>query len=349
MYRPFFLTVTIQARYDWHRINTFISVRYTGKDDMTMLDDDPQRDHSIVENAVAYPKKRTRTARKQQLVADQAPLASEGPQDDVKKKRAPRGDKGLPRLEERDLIVLRWMMQMYAVRFDQLQVLLARHSPKKDELQDPEHVSGSTVRTHLARWKRLKLVEFRKIYAGKDDPLWCWLSSYGLNYLANEEDEHSKMIVYRYFLPKPNRDLTHIYLINQARLYIERQYPDYVWLSERQLLKQQAARPKAIKQKHITDGLIYRPDGRAIALEVERWDKAEDRLDAIMQELAQTYHRTWYFVSKKARTAVFKARAKLPEAERARIQVLYSEVKLLGQPDESEGMSEDLDEESDQR
>jgi len=65
----------------------------------------------------------------------------------------------------------------------------------------------------------------------------------------------------------------------------------------------------------------------------------------IMQELAQTYHRTWYFVSKKARKAVLKARAKLPEEERKRIQVLFSEVKLLGQPDDGQGPSEDLGEE----
>jgi len=305
-----------------------------------MPDDDP---HPIAADGEPMKKRRSR---KQQPTENPSAMSGEGPTvPPENKKRAPRGDKGLPRLEERDLIVLRWMMQMYAVRFDQLQVLLARHSPKKNELKDPEHVSGSTVRTHLDRWKTLKLVEYRKIYAGKDEPLWCWLSSYGLNYLANEEDEYDKLIVYSYFLPKPNRDLTHIYLINQARLYIEKQYPNYIWRSERQLLKQQAARPKAIKQKHITDGLLYRPDGRAIALEVERWDKAEDRLDAIMQELAQTYHRTWYFVSKKARSAVLKARAKLPEKERKRIQVLFSEVKLLGQPDDDRGISEELSEE----
>ncbi len=288
-------------------------------------------------------KKRTRRSRKQQLAEDQPSSSGEGLVVPAKKKpRAMRKDKGTPRLEERDLIVLRWMMQMYAVRFDQLQVLLARHSPKKEELKDPEHVSASTVRTHLDRWDLLKLVEYKKIYAGKDDPLWCWLSPYGLRYLANEEDEHGTMIVYSYFLPKPNRDLTHIYLINQARLYIEQQYPDYTWRSERQLLKLQAARPKSIKQKHLTDALITRPDGRSIALEVERWDKAESRLDAIMHELAQTYHRTWYFVSKKARTAVLKARAKLPEEERKRIQVLFTEVKLLGQPDDSKDKSEDI-------
>ncbi len=312
------------------------------KEDSSMPDDTQQ-----TEAGGEPEKKRTRRSRKQQLAEDQPSSPGEGLVVPPKKKkpRATRKDKGIPRLEERDLIVLRWMMHMYAVRFDQLQMLLARHSPKRNELQDPEHVSGSTVRTHLDRWDLMKLIEYKKIYAGKDDPLWCWLSPYGLRYLANEEDEDGKMIVYSYFLPKPNHDLTHIYLINQARLYIEQQYPSYTWRSERQLLKLQAARPKAIKQKHLTDALITRPDGRAIALEVERWDKAGSRLEAILHELAQTYHRTWYFVSKRAKTAVRKARAKLPEEERKRIQVLYSEVKLLGQPDDKEGTSEDLDEE----
>ena len=303
--------------------------------------DDTQREQLAADGTAAQLKKRTPAKRKQQL-ADNQSLPGEGL---AKKKRATRRDKGKPRLSERDLIILRWIMHMYAVRFDQLQVLLARHSPKRTQLKDSEQVSGSTVRTHLDRWETLGLVEFKKIYAPIDDPLWCWISPYGLRYLAHEEDENGKAIIYSYFLPKPNRDLTHIYLVNQARLYIEDQYPDYSWRTERQLLKQQAARPKAIKQKHITDGLIVRQDGREIALEVERWDKAESRLEAILRELAQTYHRTWYFVSKPARKAVKKARAKLSEVERKRIQVFKSEVKLLGQPEDKEDMSEDISEE----
>lgn len=261
--------------------------------------------------------------------------------DHPKKARTTREDKGIPRLEPRDLIVLRWILQMYAVRFDELQVLLARHSPKQKELTDPEHVSPSTVRTHLRRWKALGLVMYKKILADKDNPLWCWLTPHGLTYLAFEEDEQGRAMVYSYYLPKP-RELTHLYLINQARLYIERYYPAYTFKSERQLRREQSARPKAIKQRHLTDGLIYRPDGNAIALEVERWDKAGTRLKDILQELAQTYHRTWYFVSKQARTAVTKAHAHLPESLRPRIQILSSEVKLLGQSVKGEEQERDI-------
>ena len=256
-------------------------------------------------------------------------------QEPQRKPRATRQDKGIPRLEERDFIVLRWIMQMYAVRFDQLQALLARHSPKRDELEDPEHVSPSTVRTHLARWKALGLVKYKKILAAKEDPLWAWLTPYGLRYLAFEEDEDEQPIVYTYYEPKP-RDLAHLYLINQARLYVERQYPTYTFRSERQLRREQAARPRHIKKPHITDGLFFRPDGRAVALEVERYDKAGSRLKSIMEELAQRYHRTWYFVGKKARTAIETALAQLPETQRQRIQVLSAETKLLGWSAESE-------------
>ena len=261
-----------------------------------------------------------------------------------KKARATREDKGIPRLEERDLIVLRWILQMYAVRFDQLQILLARHSPKKEELTDPEHVSPSTVRTHLRRWKALGLVVYRKILYAKEDPLWCWITPYGLRFLAFEEDQNGETITYSYYEPK-EKDLKHMYLINQARLYIEKHYPTYTFRSERQLRREQNARPKAIKQKHLTDGLVYRPDGRAIALEIERWDKAAEKLPGILHELTQTYHRTWYFVSKKARTAVTKAVAKLPELERKRIQILSSEVKLLGLPPAKGGEQEEVTEE----
>ncbi len=248
-----------------------------------------------------------------------------------KKKRATRQDKGTPRLEPRDFIVLRWILQMYCVRFDQLQVLLALHSPKRKELVDREHVSPSTVRTHLLRWKALGLVRYKKILYAKEDPLWCWLTPYGLRCLAFEMDEDEQAIVYTYYEPKP-RDLPHIFLINQARLYIEQQYPTYTFRSERQLRREQSARPKHIKKPHLTDGLFYRPDGRAIALEVERYDKAGTRLKSILEVLAARYHRTWYFVGKKARTAIAKALAQLPEEQQKRIQVLAVEEKLLGQP-----------------
>jgi hypothetical protein len=285
-------------------------------------------------------RKRTSASRAKKGQEDNAAPDAPGEKKNV---RATREDKGIPRLEERDLIVLRWVLQMYAVRFDQLQVLLARHSPKKEELADPEHVSPSTVRTHLRRWKALGLVVYKKILADKDNPLWCWITPYGLKFLA-EEDQHGEAIIYTYYAPK-EKDLKHLYLINQARLYIERSYPEYTFKSERQLRREQSARPKAIKQKHFTDGLVYRPDGRAIALEVERWDKGAERLEGILQELARSYHRTWYFVSKKARTAVKKAYAKLPEEERRRIQVLSSEVKLLGQPAEEEDQMGEVTEE----
>ncbi len=266
------------------------------------------------------------------------------PAETAKSPRATREDKGIPRLEERDFIVLRWILQMYAVRFDQLQRLLASHSPKKEELADPEHVSPSTVRTHLKRWKALGLVRYNKILANKDNPLWCWLTPYGLRFLSFEEDQNGDPVVYTYYEPREG-DLKHMYLINQARLYIEQSYPSYSFKSERQLRREQSARPKAIKQRHVTDGLFFRPDGRPIALEVERWDKSGVRLEAILTELAETYHRTWYFVSKKANTAVRKAHAKLPDGAQRRIQILSSEVKLLGFPPVKEIEPSELSEE----
>jgi Replication-relaxation len=298
-----------------------------------MLDDsDPlpsQESSSTPDGSTTSSKKRrTRSPRTNRR---QVKRQSQDAQPTPKKKHAARQDKGIPRLEPRDFIVLRWIMQMYCARFDQLQILLALHSPKKEELVDPEHVSPSTVRTHLGRWKALGLVRYRKILAAKEDPLWCWLTPYGLRYLAFEEDQDGQAIVYTYYEPKP-RDLPHLFLINQARLYIERQYPAYVFKSERQLRREQQPRPKHIKKPHLTDGLFYRPDGRAIALEVERYDKAGARLKSILEELAARYHRTWYFVGHKAWTAITKALAQLPEDQQRRIQVLSVEEKLLRQP-----------------
>lgn len=247
---------------------------------------------------------------------DDATKQGEGEQ---KPPRTTRKDSGLPRLTPRDLLVLLWIAQQYAIRIDQLQHLLARLSGV--ELENPGRVSASTARTAIARWQRLGLVVCRKILASRDDPAWIWLTPRGLHYLETG---------FSYYEPKPGA-LAHLYLINQARLYVEAQRPDDTWKSERELRKEEEARPKHFKAPHRSDGLLLKPDGSAIAVEVERYDKGQSRLVEILRDLSSKYHRTWYFVAKSAMRVMNKALADLSEEQRQTIQILSIEEKLLGQ------------------
>lgn len=241
-------------------------------------------------------------------------------EEQTKPPRVTRRDSGLPRLTPRDLLILWWIAQQYTIRIDQLQRLLARHSEVK--LEDPERVSLSTARTAIARWQRLGLVICKKILASKDDPAWIWLTPRGLQYLETG---------FSYYEPKPGA-LAHLHLINEARLYVEAQRPNDTWKSERQLRKEEEARPKHFKAPHRSDGLLVRQDGLAIAVEIERYDKGQDRLVEILQDLSAKYHRTWYFVAKPAMRVMQKALAELSEVQRVTIQVLSIEEKLLNQP-----------------
>jgi hypothetical protein len=87
------------------------------------------------------------------------------------RRRKPRRDRG-PRLTPRDPVMLRWMGEQYALRFDQIQRLLARFST--GALLTPGRVSESTARPTIDRWEMAGLVVSKKILA--DEQGYCWVT-----------------------------------------------------------------------------------------------------------------------------------------------------------------------------
>ncbi len=144
--------------------------------------------------------------------------------------RATRKDKGRPRWTERDDYCLWWVGEQRAVRYDQLQRLLARESDH--ETARPGWLSASRTIQTIQRWQKGGLAHYIKPYARR--PGFVYLSRKGLRFAELD---------YRYSEPRESQ-LTHLSYINQARLKLEEEYDDEEgeWISERAILAEQERR-----------------------------------------------------------------------------------------------------------
>jgi hypothetical protein len=200
-----------------------------------------------------------------------------------------RHDRG-PRLTPRDLACLLWTAEQYAIRLDQLQRLLLRHTPEQDRHKlKPGTDRLSLERTYdtLERWRKLGLIEHDAILNG--DQLWIWLSRHGLREIDSP---------FSYGNGKPaSLRIPHLYYINQVRLAVETRRPEDSWVSERALRHQQGRRMKGASLPHTPDGLSMTRNGKKTAIEVEWSTKDEEPLDDTLYELATTYKSVWYFAA----------------------------------------------------
>ncbi len=195
------------------------------------------------------------------------------------KVRKPRSDKGLIRLTDRDLLVLHWIGEQYAVRLDVLQRLLGRDT--QQATKEPDIVTESTARRVIARWKAEGLAESRKFFFGK--PEWVWLTTAGLSQMN---------LPYRIWSPKVST-LNHFHSVNLVRLRIEASYEDpFTWRSERSLRR----RYQNDKSRHIPDAELHHGQG-TIGIEVELTQKSQRRVSDIVRKLDHQYEQVWYFVN----------------------------------------------------
>src|SRR5260370_27911509 len=100
--------------------------------------------------------------------------------------RKSRSDRG-PRLTERDRKALSWIGQQYAVRLDQLQILLARLGEPGDYARKPKEGGRLTQKRTMdlvRRWQQLGLVSYGWFLHG--DPAWVWFSAEGLRVVRQQ-------------------------------------------------------------------------------------------------------------------------------------------------------------------
>jgi hypothetical protein len=228
------------------------------------------------------------------------------------KKRKKRSDAGIPRLEERDALALKWIGEQGAASADNLRYLLGRMS--EYELDEPDCLSVSRVR-HIIEdhWLPAKVVEADNMLGKK----WVWPTRRGLNRAGLP-----------FFSPHRPADinLNHIHHCNRIRLYLEGLYGRLglpgSWESSRMIersRKEWKARkkedpgvyiPDEYRCWHMPDALwTYRNQGdtedSVVFIEVEVSSKGVDRTYDILLDLAR-HGTTWYFVNMDEKKGVFK-------------------------------------------
>lgn len=183
----------------------------------------------------------------------------------------PRSDAGTIRATERDMQLLRWIAEQYAIPIDQLAELIGA----------TEHAA----RRLMQRWKKAGWAEGRVLIV-RERPL-VWVTRRGLDDMG---------IDYRPWEPTLAK-IEHIRAVNAVRLSLEASRPNGIWTSERQLLKEQAQRQRAAREKgleppkahHLADGLWQiAVDADPTAVEVERSYKGTERTTQIMLHLVHT-------------------------------------------------------------
>jgi hypothetical protein len=200
-------------------------------------------------------------------------------------------------LTPRDRLCLCWIALQYAIRFDQLQVLLFRHTPEQDRYKcKPGSDRVSLDRTYeiIKKWQALGLIEKKIILHG--DKLWIWLSRAGLRQAETPLNYSGA--------PSSIR-LPHLYYINQVRLAVEAKRPDDLWQSERHLRKELPPVVKGESQPHTPDALLTNTaNGKITAIEVECHAKTDSELEDDLRELAVSYRSVWYFTTPTTRRQV---------------------------------------------
>jgi len=201
-------------------------------------------------------------------------------------------------LTPRDLACLTWIGMQYAIRLDQLQRLLYRHTPEQDRYKlkpGVYHLSLDRTYDMINRWLARDLIEKGTILHG--DKLWAWLSRQGLRTVPLPFNYGDGM-------PASVR-LPHLYYINQVRLAIEEKRPHDLWKSERQIRQEAPSLVKGEKRPHTPDALLTNAtNGKVTAIEVERHAKNDEELLDDLRELAVSYKSVWYFATSGSRRKI---------------------------------------------
>jgi hypothetical protein len=168
---------------------------------------------------------------------------------------------------ERDITVLRWISEQFAVRADVTRWLLGGDHP----------LSEGRTRQVIDRWRRAGLVNQRRFFLGAEPVIW-----------PTREGLRLVLDGYRARTPALSR-LAHIHAVSLVRLGLEWRGAVTGWVPERALYR---ARPSP--DVHVADGEYTDPAGRRTAVEVELTVKAAERLRRIIGDLTLKYDHVIY-------------------------------------------------------
>lgn len=222
--------------------------------------------------------------------------------------RPVRRDAGQMRWTERDLVVLPWIGEQYAVRLDQLHALLSRQP--LGTTKENGRVAQTTVRHCLERWRRTGVAQYMALMVG--EPGWVWLTREGQRLAGLEYP----------FWTLSLSHLDHLYASTQARLWVETQLPEAWWRSERALRSEQAWVEAGGRLGHRPSAEVL-IEGQARAVEVLTVWHQPQRVRATLPKLLARYPGgCWYFVTPRAQPGLLQMLAELEPALRARVRVI---------------------------
>lgn len=219
--------------------------------------------------------------------------------DGIAERRA-RSDKGSVRLTERDLTSLRWIGDQYAIRLDQLAVLLGRTVGRV--------LTDSTTRAAVTRWNRAGLASTRKVTVG--EPGLVWLTARGLREVG---------LSFKSWEPVAST-ASHVYWTNQVRLHVEQRHPELAWRAERHMRAGKPMQTISDDASHIADGELHSPDA-IVGIEVELTSKSAPRREAIMRILTDTYQTVWYFAPPNVLGCLERTVGALQSSKRDRVRI----------------------------
>lgn len=195
---------------------------------------------------------------------------------------------------ERDVAVLRWIGEQFAVRADVIRWLLGGDRP----------LSEGRTRQVIDRWRRAGLVHQRRFFVGAEAVVW-----------PTREGLRLVLDGYRSRTPALSM-LAHHHAVSLVRLGLERRGSGRGWVSERALYR---ARPSP--DVHVADGEYTDRHGRRTAVEVELTVKAAERLRRIIGDLTIEYDRVLY-VTGDCKVAAAVGRAVNALGERDRVELV---------------------------
>lgn len=234
-----------------------------------------------------------------------------------------RSDKGLVMATLRDLFCIKWIAEMYAARFDQIQQLLSRFPDKQKPFKDGRLIAATTTKDLIARWQRAGWIEYRRVLA--DGKGFAWVTKKGLALVDLDQTFAAKA-------PALTR-LNHIYAVNQIRLWMDQQGFD--WTSERRYRAGLSKPKKGDIIGPIPDGLVTHEKYGKVAIEVEISPKkpvdVQSKLHQLMAatmtdnatlKTVYTFPVVWFYVpSQPMKTLIENARLELIDQDQKRISV----------------------------
>ena len=236
--------------------------------------------------------------------------------------RKKRSDAGVIQITDRDIELLTWIGEQFAVRYDQVGEVLRRYAVE----HRGKAIGEEAIKKAVGRWVRGDFVIRKKIKA--TEPAWVYLSKKGIETVG---------LTFPFREPSVSQ-LNHYFHINKVRLALEALYakdPTARWVSENSIISRWVAEgdysynSTATVKRHRPDGeFSYTEEGvfKTVAIEVELTQKSRKRLDKIIAELLREYEYFWYFVNEDTLRAI---REILSDASFAHIEKRRRDVFLL--------------------